>query len=263
MKKSLLKPIILPASIQQYLHTYAVAAGAAGVSVLALAQPSETEIIYTPANAPIGPGVRIYLDLNKDGTTDFWFNATWIGSESFASGYMAVHNAQAGNAVMATLQRGWVAEALQAGAAIGPAANFSSGTRASMAWGWFMGSTRPQLWKCYGPWEDTHRRYLGLRFMINGEVHYGWARLNERCQKGYWHVGKLTAYAYETIPDQGLVAGQKKEGKIDLEDENLTGPGEATLASTAPTPATLGMLAKGAASLGNWRERVARNGSCR
>jgi hypothetical protein len=40
-------------SLHQHLHVYALAASAAGVSMLALAQPGEAEIIYTPANVSI------------------------------------------------------------------------------------------------------------------------------------------------------------------------------------------------------------------
>ena len=262
MKKSFSKPINLPVSIQQHLHTYALAAAAAGVSVLALAQPAETEIIYTPANDAIGPGV-LYLDLTGDGTTDFWFNATWFGGQSFASGYLAVHNSVVGNGVMGSMQRGWLPAALQAGVAIGPGANFSSGTRASMAWGWFMGSSKPYVWKCYGPWNDVHHRFLGLKFMLNGEVHYGWARLSQKCKRGYWETATLTGYAYETVPDQGLLSGQKRI-KSDLESENLTAPDEATPTSTTPTqpaqqPATLGMLAIGSPALSAWRRNVGGN----
>jgi hypothetical protein len=50
---------------------YAVAAG---VGMLALAQPSEAKIVYTPANAQIGGTVgKLNLDLNNDGITDFEF----------------------------------------------------------------------------------------------------------------------------------------------------------------------------------------------
>ena len=67
------KPANLSESIHQQLNMYALAAGAAGVSVLALAQPSEAEIKYTPTHVVIGKGgVSIYnLDLNHDGITDF------------------------------------------------------------------------------------------------------------------------------------------------------------------------------------------------
>ncbi len=250
MKKSPSKPVNLPVSIQQHLHTYGLAAAAAGVSVLALVQPAETEIIHKGSHGSIGPGQPyLYLDLNGDGIADFRFNATWIGSQSFASGYLAVRNSQPGNAVVATSQMWW-AVALPAGAAIGPGANFDSRTFAFMAKGWFMGSSKPYVWNCYGPWEKARDRFLGLKFMINGEVHYGWARLNEKCYRGYWQTAKLIAYAYETVPDQGLLAGQTKD---DLEGDNLTVPDEATPTNTAPMPATLGALAKGAQALSAWR----------
>ena len=36
----------------------------------------------------------------------------------------------------------------------------------------------------YGVWNDAGNRYLGLKFKINGETHYGWARLNVLVQGG-------------------------------------------------------------------------------
>jgi hypothetical protein len=42
--------------------------------MLALAQPSEAKIVYTPANVQFGGnGGRLNLDLNNDGITDFEF----------------------------------------------------------------------------------------------------------------------------------------------------------------------------------------------
>jgi hypothetical protein len=84
--------------------------------------------------------------------------------------------------------------------------------------------------------------------MINGEVHYGWARLTTTCRRGVIDA-TLTGYAYETIPNQGLEAGKKK-GEI---DESVNGTGPAPLSDRAPTRATLGMLAKGAQALSIWR----------
>lgn len=252
MKTFSSKPANLPVSIHKRLHTYAVAAGAAGAGVLALAQPAETEIIYTPANAEIYSNTTYNLDLNRDGTTDFSFiNLAW-GQGSSSWGNLRVGNSQTGNAVVATSPTG-SAVALEAGASIGPAANFNSGFYATMAYGWKHGTGRSLHFRCYGPWKDVHAGYLGLRFMINGEVHYGWARLNERCHKGF-QTAKLTGYAYETVPDQALEAGQKKEKKGELEGENLTGPGKPTPPSVpVPTAATLGMLARGAQALDIWR----------
>jgi hypothetical protein len=81
-----------------------------------------------------------------------------------------------------------------------------------------------------GPWADVQNRYLGLKFKIKGESHYGWARLNVQLNGGPI-TGTLTGYAYETIPNKPIIAG-KTHGK----DE-----------------ATLGHLATGASAIPAWR----------
>jgi hypothetical protein len=48
----------LSESVHQQLNMYGVAAGAAGVGMLALAQPSEAKIVYTPANVQFGGKVE-------------------------------------------------------------------------------------------------------------------------------------------------------------------------------------------------------------
>ena len=226
-------------ALHQRLHIYALAASAAGVSMLALAQPSEAEIIYTRADIE----TPFSLDLNGDGTVDFKFTSLNVVSSNF----LGVNAAYTGNGVVGGGSS--YAAALLPGAQIGPSANFVSYGR--MARGFWYGTNRRTFqWHCYGPWKDVKKHYLGLKFMINGEVHYGWARLNETCHKGL-NSAVLTGYAYETIPNQGIVAGQKKEA---LEDESWVEPDQPTpLTAPVSTPATLGMLAKGVDALSIWR----------
>jgi hypothetical protein len=59
----------LSESVHHQLSMYALAAGAAGVGILALAQPGEAKIVYTAAHTPIRAVVN--LDLNHDGLPDF------------------------------------------------------------------------------------------------------------------------------------------------------------------------------------------------
>jgi hypothetical protein len=47
----------LSRSLHQQLNTYALAAGAAGVGLLALAPPAEAKIIYTPAHRVISQSI--------------------------------------------------------------------------------------------------------------------------------------------------------------------------------------------------------------
>jgi hypothetical protein len=58
------KPFHLSQSLTRSLNAYALGACATGVSLLALAAPSEAEVLYTPANVVIGRdgsyGIAIY-----------------------------------------------------------------------------------------------------------------------------------------------------------------------------------------------------------
>jgi hypothetical protein len=61
----------LSESANHQLHMYALAARAAGVGVLALAQSTEAKIIYTQTHVVIGTNHIYSLDLNHDGIADF------------------------------------------------------------------------------------------------------------------------------------------------------------------------------------------------
>jgi hypothetical protein len=233
-----------PSKLHPHLHMYALAATAAGVSMLALAQPGEAEIIYTPANARIVGNEAYALDLTGDGTTDFGIFDYWgPGGGTDYWGRLRVGASVTGNEVIVNRKGG--AAALPFGHRIGPnAPKFASG--GPMASGYFNTSNRH--YKCYGPWNNK-TAYLGLKFMISGEVHYAWAEVSEGC--GWLEVeATVTGYAYETIPNKANKAGHET-GTL---DESLNGPDDPTPRSVpTPTPATLGMLARGAQALSIWR----------
>ena len=58
-----------------------------------------------------------------------------------------------------------------------------------------------------GAWLDVTNRYLGFKFQLNGQSHYGWARLSVTAGK-FGPVVTLTGYAYETIAGHAIYAGQ-------------------------------------------------------
>ena len=60
----------LPKQIGKQVNLYALAAGAAGVGIMALAEPAEAEIVYTPTHVNIAPNRIVGLDLNHDGSVD-------------------------------------------------------------------------------------------------------------------------------------------------------------------------------------------------
>ncbi len=196
----------LNAKLDKILFAYATAASAAGVGVLALAQPAQGRIIYTKAHKQIALNTTLHVDLNHDGVTDFnlknFFSAT--GTPGTAFGSVTVSPAVEGNAVWGhtTFQRPY-ASALYPGVRVGPKGRFLTGAGK-------MASADSRSYVCTGPWGNVANRYLGLKFVINGEVHFGWARLNVTCDHGALSP-LLTGYAYETEPDRPIATGRERE----------------------------------------------------
>ena len=54
MKPRARRTVDLSDSVHQQLNAYALAASAAGVTLLALSQPSDAKIVYTPTHQLIG-----------------------------------------------------------------------------------------------------------------------------------------------------------------------------------------------------------------
>jgi hypothetical protein len=97
---------------------------------------------------------------------------------------------------------------------------------------------------CQGPWKEAHNKYLGLKFEINGEVHFGWARLSVTCFTPAAARVLLTGYAYETVANQPILTG-KISGTA--EESALIRP------AASHSNVQLGLLALGSAGLVAWR----------
>jgi len=222
----------LPEALNHKLNLYALAAGAAGVGLLAVTPPTEAKIVYTKTHRVIGLNQVYKLDLNHDGIADFLIQETQTGSTGFKVNRLAAKS-RMGNAVAgyANHSRGY-ASALKRGTPIGGRRQFVSRGRFGEELAEIQQSDSV-FYKYYGPWTNVANRYLGLRFKIHGKTHYGWARLTV-VDQGFRLTGTLTGYAYETIPNKAIVAGKTKGTE---ETESLT----------------LGHLAGGAAAVSDWR----------
>lgn len=228
--------------LDKNLAAYVVAASAAGVSMLALAQPAEAKIVYTPAHITIEPRTSLPLDLNNDGVNDFLLSNWQYGHVSHLS---IIQGAPANEVVVEKPTDGAPAEYgaaadLFAGVLISPKRFFANvGSMAQFAT--FSGISSSSN----GVWKDAHNRYLGLKFLVNGETHYGWARLTVTANRGI--AATLTGYAYETIPNRPIIAGKISS------TEDASGVGPAEMLSPSHESATLGMLARGSTPLAIWR----------
>jgi hypothetical protein len=237
----------LSQSTNHQLRMYALAASAAGVGILALAQAAEAKIVYTPANVSINPHVPYKLDLNHHGIADFTLSIhTFFDS---GSGYrefvatMMVRGAQKSNAAVVG-SKGY-ARAFAPGIPVGPKVALKS--KALMGHCLEQSGPMTSVHTSKGNWLDVRNRYLGLKFTIKGKIHFGWARLTTTtCAAS----GILTGYAYETIPNKPIVTGKTKGPDHAGIEESNTAPNMPT-----PEPVTLSALARGAPGLSIWRRK--------
>jgi hypothetical protein len=242
----------LNAKLDGKLLAYAAATGG---SLLGLTSTSEAKIVYTPTHQIISPRTSLKLDLNGDGITDFTLNNNFIPAGRVNTGtsgsalYFYASGAGSANQAVAIKNLSHFARALPGHYQVGPAAKFISTNRPLMERCFFVTGT----FNSEGSWNNVKNRFLGLKFMVGGQIHYGWARLsirNSRCSA----TALLTGYAYETVAGQAITTGK------------TSGPdGAMTSEQLLPTIAapTLGLLANGAPALSIWRREEERIGEIR
>jgi hypothetical protein len=232
-------------SFNKGLLDYATAATAAGVGLLALAQPAQAEIVFTPSNIHIPENAGlIHLDLNHDGIPDFAFSAgSRFGSARAPLGLYAnslvVVPMQAGNAVGEyTSSKGFECAAkLKGQIEVGPGRHFNANQLVMFQ----VAGDYTNQFSAHCPWLDRRGGFLGFKFVIDGETHYGWARIAEIGTRS----ASIRGYAYETTADQPILTG----ATTDPENASISNPS----LLPAPQPASLGLLAQGASALAIWR----------
>jgi hypothetical protein len=219
--------------LETSLLGYAAAAGAAGVALLAAAQPAQAKIVYTPLNnVPLTSLTAI--DVNGDGVADlnFLFLESGYGAEQVA------YAGAGGAIVVATVNNSYGPAPLPWLARIGFKDKFAPSNRYLAITG--VDGCHSYCHK-FGVWQHQVDKYLGFKFLIAGQPHFGWIRLIvQGALSGY-----ATGYAYEDVPLQPIAAGK------------TSGPVAAQSFAPALFPAeqapTLGMLALGKDGLALWR----------
>jgi hypothetical protein len=223
---------------------YSIAAGAAGVSILALAQPADAEVVVTPKNLTVVPGAPVYIEMTGEGRADFELVA-----QSFFSRTLEVTPLPGGAVVGGSFLK-W-ASRLGPGAIVGPLAPFTGGGVLLYRTHWYTlcaSNYCHTIFVSSGYWgADGSTAYLGVKFPIAGRIHYGWIRL--AVTNWYPVTAHITAYAYETEPDTPLlvppVPSDETDNDTKQEDQNIS---KASVGGPS-----LGMLALGAHGLPVWR----------
>jgi hypothetical protein len=218
------------AHLEKRLLTYAL--GAAGV--VAVAQPATAAIVYTKANVTISQGV-IPIDLDQDGKPDFKLHNYWVGSSSSVQA-ITIKGSPSNSAAAVIGHKRTIFEEAEA-----VPLNYSIGSGISKK---FVNLKTNHAYIGGG----ITNEFLGLRFSINGETHYGWARITTKGHGFQFATVQLTGFAYETTPNTAILAGDRGPGaeKADVESvPRQSGP-------------SLAMLGVGASGLNIWRRETGR-----
>jgi hypothetical protein len=255
------EPAHLSGKLDARLLTYAIAASAAGVGMMAQPHAAEAEVIATPANISVPQdGGLIQFDINRDGQMDF--GLSWVHED--ASGHhrktcsslcppptiseLKIVPARAANEIWQVGSKVgfggtsdyYCAAALAPGRRVNAAAKFTPGEKGMFWYYQFFGGA---VSACPFRLFDGHGPYLGVEFLdTGGNLHYGWVRVSI----GQGRV-TITGYAYETTPNMVIKTGvtHGPVGDARTTEPIMLNPGSA--------PASLGMLALGAPGLVAWR----------
>ena len=254
----------LSGTAEHGLRFYALAATAASVSVLALAQPAEGEVIITNKTIPIHANKAVLLDLNGDGVNDFEFFLSHYTIDNSINNNLSVFPyAERADAVIG---KSYMASAMLRGAKIGPGGPFirtyggygipiEQSVLCTQNCGGKSGYSFDQ--RLEGKWAGGQpNRFIGVRFKINGQTHYGWVRLTVTVKhkgSGSGPTGSfsatITEYGYESVANKQCDAGLAGPTAPDA-DHTSAMPEQGSVPKTGPA---LGMLAAGAQAMPLWR----------
>ncbi len=244
-------------NLNRQLALYSLAAAVAGVSLLSLSEPAAGEVIVTKKTIPIpistdGIQKRVPISVANNGINNFSFilsstaplRRTFIG---FSAGTTGSDN-----------------QIIAGGNFYGEALPLPRGTKISsnqtlgvFSWTPLIEATDTLSGTFYsrGKWPGTQKnKYLGVRFKIDGQFHYGWIRLtvtsNVKLEKQTLEA-TITGYAYETVPNKAILAGTAETASATTNKPN---PDLQTPSSSQNNIGpSLGMLASGSEALPLWR----------
>jgi hypothetical protein len=243
----------LSRKLDKHLAMYAAAATAAGVGLFS-APGAQAEIVYTPTHVKMDKVNGFYpIDFDNNGVVDvgIWLPAS-CSSGGCAANMFGYPNSQVGNGVVLTHSQKHV-KAMFGGSEINQHRHFRVGDGSMGGFDTHIIGTNTVTSGWVGPWANggngVKGRYLGVKFAINGEFHYGWARISFVVTGKGQFYGVLSGYAYETVANQPLKAGQTKGA----DGSGKTAP--APVITPTIEPPTLGHLAAGSRALSRWRRQ--------
>jgi hypothetical protein len=244
-------------TFNRQIGLYSLAAATAGVSLLALAQPAAGEVAVTRKTIQIPVTTSdmphpVRISMANNGINNFNFNLSSSPPNSFRTfAFRALDmggSTSNANPILKGFFRTYT-PALPRGAQIGASATFSPvGVEVEATYG------ARNYRRSIGYWGGNPKdHYVGVRFQLKGETHYGWIRLTVTTStdpKGPAMSAKITGYAYETVANKPIKAGTAGTAAA---AEKPTAEGQVPANIRIQRGPSLGMLALGTDALPMWR----------
>jgi hypothetical protein len=200
-------------NLQKRISKYTAVAGA-----VVSAAGAQAQVVYTDVNPDYshdavenGSYSLFPLDLNNDQTIDFVI----ASKDTITSAHVRFTLAApygAGNAVAGENPAGYdYALALDINSMVDSTLNWIAATN-TMAYN--VNTNNPYNEN----WNGVTDKYLGLKFVVAGNTHYGWARLDS------YAIGDsivLKDYAYNATPNTGILTGDMGVGLDETQIEKL------------------------------------------
>jgi len=184
--------------------------------VMASAVSANAQYIYTDVNPDltVSTGNQYMLDMNNDLSPEFTITALALSGSMSSVSYsgLGVALTTAGTAEGAIAHTGTsfpvnYADALNLGTMIDNTGTFMSAPASSSNAALIMnavGTIGGVFPFSVGSWLGVTDMYLGLKFMISTNTHYGWARLDAA---GDGSSFTIKGYAYNSVASQAIPAG--------------------------------------------------------
>lgn len=175
------------------------------ISAMMFSASVNAQIVYTDVNPDSTSTGTYNLDLNNDGTTDFVISHSTAPANCGgpAGGPPPIWNfirvsPKGTNQVVDSA--GTDAKKMVLNANINSSIlSWNNSVDLLMA-----RQANSQFCRPGGQWRNAVDGYLGLKLISGGNTYYGWARLNTSGASSF----TIKDYAYNTIPDQPILAGQ-------------------------------------------------------
>ena len=212
------------------LKKYLALAGSVTVGVTS----ADAQVVYTDVNPDylLSGNLNTYdLDLNNDGNSEFSLMTIDSLINYVTSGYTYNNNIMGAAINNISNSNSWVLSSfyvsnMQQGTLISSAAQFGNYNNSTGSIGSALGATFDYSLlqngvplstsnDFFGNFNPNEQGILGLRFSLNNNIHYGWARVE------YLPGGSLSIkdYAYEATPNTPIIAGDNGAGLVGVQEQ--------------------------------------------